>query len=97
MTPKHPPGPPMTLGNMREAAGASPHHLIGFCLKDACRHEFVPGLTLRPTFPEARPTCVLARCSPWRAFVAGAAWTKASARSSHGPIFSTMMLIDEVA
>jgi hypothetical protein len=25
---KHPPGPPMTLGNMREARGVSPHRLL---------------------------------------------------------------------
>jgi hypothetical protein len=34
--PKHPPGPPMTLGNMRELGV---HHLIGFCLNDSCRHQ----------------------------------------------------------
>ena len=38
MTPKHPPGPPMTLVNMR-AQGV--HHLIAFCLNDACRHQAV--------------------------------------------------------
>jgi hypothetical protein len=30
VTPKHPPGPPMTLGNMRELGVP---HLIGYCLK----------------------------------------------------------------
>jgi hypothetical protein len=30
MTPKNPPGPPMTLGNMR---GLGVHALIGYCLK----------------------------------------------------------------
>ena len=34
----HPPGPPMTLGNMR-AQGVS--NLIAFCLNDACRHQAV--------------------------------------------------------
>jgi hypothetical protein len=29
VTPKHPPGPPMTLGNMREQGV---QHLIGYCL-----------------------------------------------------------------
>jgi hypothetical protein len=29
MSPKHPPGPPMTLANMREQGV---HHLIAFCL-----------------------------------------------------------------
>ena len=36
MTPKHPPGTPMDLANMR-AQGV--HHLIAFCLNDACRHQ----------------------------------------------------------
>ena len=36
MTPKHPAGPPMTLGNMRELGV---QHLIAFCLNDACRHQ----------------------------------------------------------
>ena len=35
MNPKHPPGPPMTLGNMR-ALGVQ--RLVASCLKDACRH-----------------------------------------------------------
>ena len=34
MTPKHPPGQLMTLGNMRELGA---HHRIGFCNKDASR------------------------------------------------------------
>jgi hypothetical protein len=33
---KHFPGPPMTLGNMREQGM---HHLIAFCLNDACRRQ----------------------------------------------------------
>jgi hypothetical protein len=36
MNPKQPPGPAMTLGNMREQGV---HHLIAFCLHDACRHS----------------------------------------------------------
>jgi hypothetical protein len=36
MNPKHPPGPPMTLGNMREQGVT---HLIAFCHNDACRHQ----------------------------------------------------------
>jgi hypothetical protein len=35
MIPKPPPGPPMTLGNMREQGV---HHLIGYCHNDTCRH-----------------------------------------------------------
>jgi hypothetical protein len=34
--PKHPPGPPMTLGNMRELGVKG---LIASCLNDACRHQ----------------------------------------------------------
>ena len=33
--PKHPPGPPMTLGDMRELGVQK---LIASCLNDACRH-----------------------------------------------------------
>jgi hypothetical protein len=33
---KHPPGPPMTLGNMRELGV---QRLIASCLNDACRHQ----------------------------------------------------------
>jgi hypothetical protein len=39
MTPPTPhlaPAPPMTLGNMRELGV---HHLIAFCLSEACRHK----------------------------------------------------------
>jgi hypothetical protein len=35
MSPKHPPGPPMTLGNMR-ALGVK--QLVAYCLRDECRH-----------------------------------------------------------
>jgi hypothetical protein len=33
---KHPPGPPMTLGNMRHLGV---QHLVATCLNDACRHQ----------------------------------------------------------
>jgi len=33
---KHPPGPPMTLGNMRHLGV---NRLVASCLKDACRHQ----------------------------------------------------------
>jgi hypothetical protein len=36
VNPKHPPGPPMTLGNIREQPV---QHLIDYCLKDACHHQ----------------------------------------------------------
>ena len=35
MNSKHPAGPPMTLGNMRELGV---QNLIASCLNDACRH-----------------------------------------------------------
>jgi hypothetical protein len=34
--PKHPPGPPMDLANMRRQGV---HHLTAFCHNDACRHQ----------------------------------------------------------
>jgi len=36
MKPKHPPGPPMTLGNMRQLGV---QRLVAFCLNDACQHQ----------------------------------------------------------
>jgi hypothetical protein len=33
--PKQPPGPAMTLGNMRELGV---RNLVAYCLRDACRH-----------------------------------------------------------
>jgi hypothetical protein len=36
MTREHPPGPPMTLGNMRELGV---RNLIAYCHNDACRHQ----------------------------------------------------------
>ena len=43
---KHPAGPAMTLGNMRELGVA---RLIASCLNDACRHE---GLIDVSKYPE---------------------------------------------
>jgi hypothetical protein len=39
MKPKHPPGPPMTLGNMR---GLGVQNLVASCLNDTCRHQAHP-------------------------------------------------------
>jgi hypothetical protein len=47
--PKHPPGPPMTLGNMRELGV---HHLIGFCLNDARRHSALIDVSAYPADTE---------------------------------------------
>ena len=49
MTPKHPPGPPMTLGNMRELGV---QHLIAFCLNDACRHQALIDVSSYPAETE---------------------------------------------
>ena len=51
--PKHEPGPPMDLANMREQGVT---HLIAYCLNDLCRHQAVidmssyPGNTRVPWF-----------------------------------------------
>ena len=42
---KHPRGPPMTLGNMREN---SVQHLIAYCHNDACRHQAVIDVSSYP-------------------------------------------------
>jgi hypothetical protein len=42
---KHPPGPPMTLGNMREQGV---QHLIAFCHNDACRHQAIIDVSKYP-------------------------------------------------
>ena len=43
--PRHPPGPPMTLGNMRELGV---HALIGYCLNDACWHQALIDVSTYP-------------------------------------------------
>jgi hypothetical protein len=54
--PKHPAGPPMTLGNMRQLGV---ERLIASCLNDACRHVALidvssyPADTEVPSFPPA--------------------------------------------
>jgi hypothetical protein len=40
--PRHPPGDPMTLGNMRKLGV---HHLIASCLNEACPHQAVVQAT----------------------------------------------------
>jgi hypothetical protein len=44
MKPKHPPGDPMTLGNMRESRGVSPHRLLPVKRK---RFEYEPARNTR--------------------------------------------------
>ena len=59
---KHPPGPPMTLGNMREL-GVQP--LIASCLNEACRHVALIDVSAYPAeteVPSFRPRVVCAKC-----------------------------------
>jgi hypothetical protein len=49
MTPKNPPGDPMTLGNMRRLGV---HHLIATCLNDACRHQGLVDVSSYPADTE---------------------------------------------
>ncbi len=59
MTPKHPPGPPMTLGNMRSLGV---HHLIGYCHNDACRHQALIDVSDCPDQLEVRWFQQRAKC-----------------------------------
>ena len=49
MSPKHPPGPLMTLGDMRRQGVRS---LIGYCLNDACRHQALIDVSSYPAETE---------------------------------------------
>ena len=49
MTPKHPPGPPMTLGKMRRLGV---QHLLASCLNDACRHQALIDISSYPAETE---------------------------------------------
>jgi hypothetical protein len=50
MNPKHPAGPPMTLGNMREFGV---QRLIASALSDACRHVALIDVSNYPAETEA--------------------------------------------
>jgi hypothetical protein len=45
VNPKHPPGPPMDLANMRRQGV---HHLIAYCLNDSCRHQALINVSSYP-------------------------------------------------
>jgi len=45
MTLRHPPGPPMMLGNMRRLGV---QRLVAYCLNDACRHQGLIGVSKFP-------------------------------------------------
>ena len=62
MKPKHLPGPPMTLGNMRELGV---QHLIASCLNDACRHTAlidVSNYAAETEVPWFRSSVICAKC-----------------------------------
>jgi hypothetical protein len=62
MRPKHPPGPAMTLGNMRELGV---QRLIASRLNDACRHVALIDVSAYPAeteVPSFRPRVVCAKC-----------------------------------
>ena len=59
MIPKHPPGPPMTLGNMRELGM---EHLIAFCHNDARRHQALIDVSDCPDDLEVRWFQQRAKC-----------------------------------
>jgi hypothetical protein len=46
--PQHPPGAPMTLG---KCAKQGVHHLIAYCLNDACRHQTMIDVSRYPRDP----------------------------------------------
>ena len=62
MKPKHPAGPAMTLGNMRELGV---QNLIASCLSDACRHTALVDVSSYPAeteMPYFRSRVVCAKC-----------------------------------
>jgi hypothetical protein len=62
MMPKHPPGDPMTLGNMRELGVK---RLIASCLNDACRHTALIEVWSYPAgteIPYFKSRVVCAKC-----------------------------------
>jgi hypothetical protein len=60
--PKHPPGPAMTLGNMRQLGV---QNLVASCLNDACRHTALVNVSSYPADTEVpwfRTRVVCAKC-----------------------------------
>jgi hypothetical protein len=60
--PKHPAGPPMTLGNMRQLGV---QRLIASCLNDACRHQALIDVSSYPADTEVpwfRSRVICAKC-----------------------------------
>ena len=62
MAPKHPPGPAMTLGNMRDLGV---QNLIASCLNEACRHTALVDVSSYPAetkIPYFKSRVVFAKC-----------------------------------
>jgi hypothetical protein len=57
---QRPPGPPMTLSNMRKNGV---RHLIGFCHNDACRHSALIDVSDCPNDVEVRWFQHRAKCA----------------------------------
>jgi hypothetical protein len=69
MKSKHPPGPPMTLGNMRELGV---HRLLVSCLNPDCRHEAVFDASDYPDDTEVSSfvhRMICSKCGGEKAFV----------------------------
>jgi hypothetical protein len=63
MKPKHPPGPPMTLGNMRHLGV---QRLVASCLNDACGHQGLIDVSIYPDdneVPSFARKVVCAKCA----------------------------------
>ena len=60
MTPKHPSGPPMTLGNMREQGVRG---LAVYCLNHTCRHHAVMSADEYPADLEVPSFALRLKCS----------------------------------
>jgi hypothetical protein len=69
MNVKHTPGPPMTLGNMRELGV---HRLLVSCLNPECRHEVVFDVSNYPDdmeVPSLARRMICSKCGGEKAFV----------------------------
>ncbi len=62
MTPKHPPSSPTTLANMRDQGV---HHLIAYCLHDACRHQALIDVSSYPGDVEVPSFQRRIKCGKW--------------------------------
>jgi hypothetical protein len=59
MNPKHSPGPPMTLGNMRQQGV---RNLVAYCLSDSCRHTALIDVSGYPDVIEVPEFGKRAKC-----------------------------------